>query len=439
MHEGHDHEHAHEDEHGHDHGHEHLPQSRVPQRSRGPLDRGAGSDKILFLDAFSGLSGDMIVGALLDLGVPREPIDRALAALPMGGYRIEMGSVVRSGIVARRFIVHVEKHGHERPYQEIRQMLEASSITEQTRAIALAAFARLAQAEANVHDLPIENVHFHEVGAVDCIVDIVAAAAAFEHLGAFVICSPLPMGRGMVAARHGTLPLPAPATIECLSVVPTYDAKINAELVTPTGACIVATVSREFSRWPSMLPERIGWAGGKKELADRPNLLRAVLGARATTQPTRSEDFVIVETNIDDMSPEIAAHAASRLFESGALDVWTTAIHMKKGRTGLLVAALARKEVGETIARALLAETSSLGVRLRPCSRIERPRRSEQVSTRFGEITVKIASGDGLPTHIAPEHESCKRAALAHGVPLKDVYAEALAIASAGSIKRSNA
>jgi uncharacterized protein (TIGR00299 family) protein len=411
--------------HTHGHGHHAGP-------LRDDLERGSGQGKVLFIDAFSGVAGDMLVAALLDLGVPRSAVDNALAALPLGGYRVELGSTVRSGIVARRFMVHVDERQPERDYAQIRALLEAAELVDGTRTIALDAFRTLAQAEAAVHRVPVDDVHFHEVGAVDSIVDIVAAAAALDWLGATVMASPLPMGRGTVRARHGVLPLPAPATVECLRGAPTYDAGIDAELVTPTGACLVATCASAYARWPEMRPERVGWGGGTHELPDRPNLLRVVLGwGEAEEEKLRDAPFAILEANVDDMTAEIAAHTVERALAAGALDAWTTPIVMKKGRPAMMIAVLVRRDDVDTSARLLLSETTSLGVRVRPAYRMERPRRMLEVATPFGRIPVKVADGDGLPPNLAPEFEACRAAASSHGVPVKEVVAAALVAARA--------
>jgi len=395
--------------------------------------RGGGAGRTLFLDAFSGVAGDMLCAALLDLGVPMEPIAAALDALPLRGYQTSVEHAARSGIGAQRFIVTVDAGQPERTYREIRSMLEgARGLADGARSIALDAFHLLAHAEARVHRATLEDVHFHEVGAVDSIVDIVACAVALDYLGAEVVCSPLPMGHGTVVARHGALPLPAPATVECLRGAPTYDAGIDGELVTPTGACLVMTVAHAFARWPSIRPARIGWGAGTRELSDRPNLLRVVLGdmdpegAHAGDHALVSS-YAVLEANVDDMSAEIAAFAMERAFEAGALDAWTSPIVMKKGRPAMMLCALVRRADIDAVARALLTETTSLGLRVRPIERIERPRRIVHVETRFGSIPIKVATGDGLPEQAAPEHDACREAARTHGVPLKDVYAVALA------------
>src|SRR4051812_8620359 len=277
---GHGHEHEHEleedDEDGDEvHGHEHEHLVRTPL-----LTEGAGEGKVLFFDAFSGVAGDMTIAALLDLGVPLLVIESAVAALPLEHFHLHRGHAHRSGIVATSFDVHVEGAQPERTYGSIDAMLTASTLDPDVCALARRIFRKLGEAEAAVHKMPLEDVHFHEVGAVDAIVDIVGAAAAIVYLGAEVVASPLPMGRGFVKARHGILPLPPPATVACLRGVPTYSTDVDFEFVTPTGAAIVATVATRFERWPTFAPERTGFGGGQKELDDRPNLLRLVLGTR---------------------------------------------------------------------------------------------------------------------------------------------------------------
>jgi uncharacterized protein (TIGR00299 family) protein len=400
------------------------------------LEAHEGSNKILFIDAFSGIAGDMLVAALLDLGVPQTVFEDALKLLPLEGYSIDVQKVKRSGIAALRFVVEVEQSQPQRSYAQIRAMLDAATLAEGAKEIACKAFEILAKAEARVHRMPLDKVHFHEVGAVDSIVDIVAAAVGLDWLGAHVISSPLPMGRGTVIAQHGALPLPAPATVECLHNIPTYDAGIDAELVTPTGACLIAAVAQQFCRWPELRPQCTGWGSGTQDLEDRPNLLRLVLGTATAERGTQGEPaeeisspLVVLEANIDDMSPEIAAYAIECALEAGALDAWTTPIQMKKGRQAILFSALVRHLDTSAISTVLFRETTTLGVRIRPSYRIERPRRLITVTTPYGSIAVKVADGDGLPRNLAPEFDHCREAAKAHEVPIKVVFAAAMAAA----------
>ncbi len=382
---------------------------------------------LLYVDATGGgVAGDMFNAALLDLGVPLAAMEHGLSGLDVGPYRIEVPTVERSGIVARQFLVHVEGTPPQRSWAAIRRLLEdAPTLSDGARSRALATFQRLADAEAEVHGVAAHDVHFHEVGAVDSIVDIVAAAVALDLLDATVVASPLPMGRGTTRSAHGILPLPAPATVGCLRGVPTVDGGVEGELVTPTGAALVATAAARFERWPAMRPERTGWGAGTRTFPDRPNVLRLVWGQPAIE--TSVEELRVLESNIDDMTPELGAHLLDRLLAAGALDAWLTPVVMKKGRLAVVVGALVDHSRQEAVLRALLTESSSLGARIVPVRRVRRPRRVEEVATRFGPIPVKIAEGDGLPRNLAPEFEACRAAAARHGVPLKEVFAATLA------------
>ncbi|WP_394837635.1 nickel pincer cofactor biosynthesis protein LarC [Pendulispora rubella] len=431
-HDGHDqhgqHEHGHHEHgHSHPHDHDHPPHSRrAPPRAE--LPRGAGKGKILFLDAPSGLAGDMIIAAIIDLGVPEVVVANAVAKLPVSGFHIHFGTRVRSGIVGTSFEVHGETPQPERTYATVRGILEQSELEPAVLQMAQATFQRLALAEAKVHKSLLDDVHFHEVGAVDAIVDVVGSAAALEYLGADVIVSPLPMGRGFVPARHGILPLPAPATVECLRGLVTVDGGLDFEFVTPTGAAIVGAHARGSSRWPSIVPEAVGWGAGTAQLADRPNLLRAVLGT--SVDPTGATHTVL-ETNVDDATGELVASAIETLLEAGALDAWATAITMKKGRPALTLSALVATPRAEAMSALLLRETTSLGVRRYDVSRVERPRRRIEVETPFGLIPVKVSEGPYGPPQVKPEFDACAAAAKAHHVPVREVIRAAL-VAAAG-------
>ena len=442
-HEGHDppddgHEHSqertHPRAHGREHEHEH-PHAHAHEPHDVALPRGAGAGKVLFLDAPSGLAGDMIVAALVDLGVPAPTIADALAALPVSGFHVHFGTRVRSGIVATSFEVHVDEAQPTRTYATIRAMLDEAGLSDGVKARAHRTFRRLAVAEARVHRSPIDEVHFHEVGAVDALVDVVGSAAALEWLGAELVVSPLPMGRGFVKAAHGTLPLPAPATVECLAGLATYDAGIDFELVTPTGAAIVGAHASGSSRWPSMAPEHVGWGAGTASLADRANVLRAVLGAPATTagsdaQGRASATHAVLEANVDDATGELAASWIEALLAARAVDAWATPITMKKGRPALTLSALARVEHADAVAHAMLRETTSLGLRRYDVTRAERPRRMVEVDTPYGRIPVKVAEGPFGPPQLKPEFDACLAAARAHGVPVREVVRAAAAAAA---------
>ncbi len=422
--------HDHHHDHPHPHPHDDGPPTPSAERGAGPLPRGAGEGRLLFLDAASGVAGDMTIAALVDLGVPFAVIEGAVGALGLPGVTVRSHPVRRGAIGATGFEVLDPEPQPERNYVAIDALLATAPLAPEVSALARRIFRRLGEAEADVHRIPLDAVHFHEVGAVDAIADVVGAAAGLAHLGARVVASPLPMGYGTVRCRHGVLPLPAPATVACLVGVPTYAAGIEAELVTPTGAAIVATVASAYTRWPPFAPERVGWGAGTRELPDRPNLLRVVLGtptADASSGPTH----VVLEANVDDLTGELAAHAIERLMAQGALDAWATPITMKKGRPAFTLSALARRELGDAVAAVLLRETSTLGVRRTEVSRSERPRRTIEVVTAFGALPVKVGEGPFGPPSIKPEFAACAAAAERHGVPVREVIAAALAAARA--------
>jgi hypothetical protein len=393
---------------------------------------------LLFLDAASGIAGDMFIAALLDLGVPLEAVESAARCLPLEGYRLVAAPAFAGAIGGYKFDVVVERAQPERTYREIDAMLVSSPLEPRTRDTARRIFRRLAEAESEVHRVSLDEVHFHEVGAVDAIVDIVGAAAALTYVGAAVAASPLPLGRGTVNCRHGVLPLPAPAALLCLRGVPTYDAGIEAELVTPTGAAIVATVAERYARWPSISPEHVGWGCGSQRLPDRVNALRAVLGTEVSADGHSGvATHVVLEANIDDITGELAAHAIEVLLAAGARDAWATPITMKKGRPALTLGALAEVSTADAIAHVMLRETTTIGVRRTFASRVERPRRTVDIATEFGPIPVKISEGPYGAPQLKPEFDACARAASAHGVSAREVLTAAL-VASA-TIPRGDA
>ncbi len=408
------------------------------------MKEGDGRGKTLFFDAFSGVAGDMTIAALLDLGVPLLVVERAVAALPIEGFHLHRGHAHRSAIVATTFDVHLESPQPLRNFRQIDAMLVASSLDDATKKLARAIFRTLGESEAIVHRMPIDEVHFHEVGAVDAIVDIVGSAAALVYLGADVVCSPLPMGRGFVRAEHGILPLPAPAVVNCLRGCPTYGVDIDFEFVTPTGAAIVATAAKQFARWPTFAPERVGFGAGQKDIPGRPNLLRLILGepgigprARGSESPgapgaPADETHVVVEANLDDITGELAAHAIDVLLATGALDAWASPVTMKKGRPALVLSALTTVAHAEAVSSAMLRETTSIGVRRTLVSRIERPRRTISVVTPYGEIRCKVSEGPFGPPQVKPEYDDCVARARESGVPLREIIRSVIALASIG-------
>jgi pyridinium-3,5-bisthiocarboxylic acid mononucleotide nickel chelatase len=428
-HDGHDHVHAH----AHDHDHRHdmdvvigEPDAAAAQQHRAPLERGAGRGKLLFFDMVSGIAGDMTIAALVDLGVPFSVVEDAVRALGLSGYALELAKASAGAIGATHFDVTVQGDQPHRRYREIAAMIAAAPLDAASKALASKIFLRLAEAEAEVHRTSVDEVAFHEVGAVDAIVDVVGAAACLSFLEARVVASPAPLGRGHVHCAHGTLPLPAPAALLCLRGLPTVDSGLDVELVTPTGAAIIATVAESSTaRWPGLVTERVGWGAGTRSLPDRPNALRVVLGEGPGQ--TQSAQYALLEANVDDMTGELAGHALAILLEAGAIDAWAAPVTMKKGRPGLVLSLLCRAEAAEHLAEVMLRETSSLGVRRSSVTRSERPRRMVEVQTAFGPIPLKVAEGAFGPAQIKPEFDACVRAARAAGVPVREVIAAALA------------
>jgi pyridinium-3,5-bisthiocarboxylic acid mononucleotide nickel chelatase len=391
--------------------------------------------KIAYLDAFSGLAGDMIVGALVDCGLDVAALERELVKLPLTGYRVRRESRERSGIQATKFVVAIDappKHAHShRPFSDIRRMIRESDLAPRVCELALQVFVRLAEAEGKVHGVEPDDVEFHEVGAIDAIVDVVGAAWAIDALGiGDVVVSILPLGSGIVQSAHGPLPVPGPATTELLRGFPVRLGDGQGELVTPTGAAIVAALGRPGALPASFVVERVGYGAGDRELADRPNLLRVLLGSAA--EPIGVDSLFLLETNLDDLNPELYEHVMERLFAGGAREVFFSPIQMKKNRPAVLLSVLADAASRDRLARLLFDETSTLGVRIVPVERIRVEREVRDVETRFGRVRVKIGKDPGGHVNVAPEYDDCKRLALAAGVPLKIVYQEATAACLAG-------
>lgn len=377
--------------------------------------------KTAYFDAFSGLSGDMIVGAILDCGADIGELEHAVRSMPMAGYSLSTRRKVVSGISALKFEVAVTEAQPERHFGEIRQMIEASALSDIVKRHAIAIFQVLADAEAKVHNTTPDHVHFHEVGAVDSIVDIVGAAWGLDHLGVSdVTVSPLPMGAGFARSQHGVIPVPAPATVELLAGFPVKLGDGAAEMVTPTGAAVMRALAR-----PAELPlnfeiEKIGYGAGSRDLEDRPNVLRLMLGRERTR--LEHDEMIEISANIDDLSPQIYDYVMRRLLDAGARDVTLTPTMMKKGRPGVTLAAIAEAAHRERIAEIIFAETSTIGLRFHVVSRMKLHREMLEVDTRWGKIRVKMSGANGhAPTTISPEYEDCRRAATEHKVALRDV------------------
>ena len=381
--------------------------------------------RIVYGDLIGGASGDMFAAALLDLGLPLDALKAELKKIPGLQYRLEVGSKKVGAIRAARFRVATGKKEPERSWAEIRRMLRQSALEEPIKERALDIFARLAAAEGKVHGVAPERVHFHEVGATDSIVDIVAAAAGSQHLkiDAFYF-SRIPLGRGVTRSRHGALPLPGPATLELLKGLPVEWIDLAAETVTPTGAAIIASLGKSFAAAPEMAVEKIGYGAGAREFPDRPNLLRLVLGENDAA--SQRDEMLVIETNIDDMSPELYDYVFERLFAAGARDVFLTPVQMKKNRPGILLSVVGEAILREKMTAIIFSETSTIGVRYYPVARAVLKREVVRVKTKYGAVKVKVVEQPDGARRGAPEYDDVRRIAALKKVPLKAVYDEAL-------------
>jgi pyridinium-3,5-bisthiocarboxylic acid mononucleotide nickel chelatase len=431
--------------------------------------------RIAYLDGYSGISGDMFLGALVDAGVPFELLQQTVAALNIGA-ALAVSRVDRGGISATKIdvIVNGEKdmpreelwdhehgqapehthdetvvaahgglhhssderhHTHGRSLEEILRIIDAAPISDWAKRTASKIFVDLGNAEAKVHDVDAAHVHFHEVGAADAIVDIVCAAVGAEALNVErFVCSPLNVGGGIVKCAHGVLPVPAPATLELLKGIPLYSGEVQKELVTPTGAAIVRVLEASFGPRPTMITEKIGYGAGARDLPQHPNVLRISVGETlnlglTTASPVTGiaeEEICVLEANLDDLSPQVIGYLADQLLADGALDVFTSAVQMKKGRPGMLLTVLAKLQDEARLRGLLFRESSTLGIRCRREKRHALARRHESVQTPWGTIRIKIGSLNGTDSQFAPEYEDCRRIAAEQHIPLKNVLQEAL-------------
>ena len=425
--------------------------------------------RVLYFDCFAGAAGDMVLGALVDLGVPLAELERALGSLGVG-HELRVTRVTRAGISANhvQVIDRAQPHGHEhgeqqhhhhehhehrhhsdphehhdhghgrsqpaahhghRSLDEINRLIGQSALSERGKARAVALFRRIGEAEAAIHGVPVDQIHLHEVGALDSIIDIVGAVHALEWLGVDeVVSSPLNVGAGMVAMAHGTFPVPAPATLRLLAGVPVYSTGVQAELVTPTGALIVSDYAGTYGPLPAMRVDRVGYGAGTRALDPLPNVLRVVLGERIAAGTGDSEAGRVIELacELDDMNPQLYGPLSDRLFQAGALDVFLTPVQMKKGRPGTLVTVLAPPNLREALTAVLFGETTTLGVRWHVAEREVLERRHETVSITGGTVRMKVAGGGLRPEKASPEFDDCVRLAEATGRTVTAVYAEAV-------------
>ncbi|MDX6270055.1 MAG: pyridinium-3,5-bisthiocarboxylic acid mononucleotide nickel chelatase [Acidobacteriota bacterium] len=395
--------------------------------------------RILFFDCFAGASGDMILGALVAAGADARALRDQLALLNVAGFEVSFETVDRSGISATHAVVNTADQSQHRHLSAILKIIADARLSETVKARASRIFERLGEAEARVHNVPVEKIHFHEVGALDAIVDVVGACVGFELLGIErFVSSPLHVGSGTVEMAHGRFPVPPPAVAELLRDVPVYATDIKGELVTPTGAAIISTICAEFGALPAMRVAATGYGAGTRQYKDFPNVLRVMVGeteeksAIATSSTagenfyTTSEKLFMIETNLDDTSPQLVGYAMERAFALGALDCFLTPVQMKKNRPGVVISILCRAAEREALTKLLFEETTTLGVRSYEVERHALGREFVTVETEFGAINVKVARrGDGSVSNVAPEYEDCRAAAVRAGVPLHVVEAAA--------------
>jgi hypothetical protein len=389
-------------------------------------------EKILYFDCFSGASGDMVLGALIDLGVPIEELRAALSPLVPAGCDIAASTVSRSGIAATQFEVREGGHGHEtgghaahRGLREILDMIAGAGLPERVASRASLLFERLGRVEADIHQIPIERVHFHEVGALDSIIDIVGAVWAIDSLGVDrIAASHLNTGSGTVATAHGQLPVPAPATIRLLEGAPAYSSGAQGELLTPTGALLVTGHATSYGPMPSMTIRRTGYGAGRRDLSGQPNVLRAVLGEAASASADHGR-VLVLECNIDDMNPQFFGSLIDRLQVAGALDVYLTPVQMKKNRPGTLVTVLAPTGLRGRILDLLFRETTTIGVRFHEADRECLSREWVTVTTRFGPVRIKVARRGPALMNAAPEYDDCAARAAEKKVAVREVHAAA--------------
>jgi uncharacterized protein (TIGR00299 family) protein len=399
--------------------------------------------KHAYLDCFSGISGDMLLGALIDLGAPVERLRMDLATLPIGPFELAVQRVDVNGISARQVDVTWSGAETARHFHEIEAMIEGSPLPEAVQTMAVNTFRRLAEAEAGVHGCAIDEVHFHEVGAVDAIVDIVGVALCRHYLSIDqVTASPLPLGTGFVNCRHGRLPLPAPATLALLKQVPIKGVDLEGELVTPTGAALITEMAATYGPLPAMTLAAVGYGAGHHRFGDRANVLRIVLGhaGQAATHESpalRSDSIELIETAIDDLNPEVFGYLMERLLAVDAvLDVYWIPVYMKKNRPGTLVQVLCQAGDTQQAVDIIFSETSTLGIRILPLQRLVLPRAKSVLETSIGPVEVKrVRSMDGIE-RLVPEYDACRRLAREKHLPLKEVYALILAEASAESRRK---
>ena len=381
--------------------------------------------KIAYFDCFSGASGDMILGALMDAGLPLEKLKGELAKLKLTHYDLKLEKIAKKGIAGSQAIVIVEEdhhHHHHRHLADIRTIIENSDLEDVIKKKSIGIFTRLAEAEAKVHKTSVDHIHFHEVGAMDAIIDVVGSVAGLTALGIEkIVCSPLHVGAGTVECAHGTLPVPAPATTELVRGKPIYSTGVVGELLTPTGAAILTTLSAEFGPMPAMTLETVGYGAGNADIAI-PNLLRISIGeSEEEIKGLESERVAVMETSIDDMNPQIYDYLMEKMLQMGVMDVFLVPLHMKKNRPGMLLTVLCKMEMMNQITGFIMAETTTIGLRWRIDHRLKARREIRSGQTIHGDIEFKVAKIGDQTVNVSPEYEDCKRVAIKKNIPLKNV------------------
>ncbi len=389
--------------------------------------------KILFIEPFSGVSGDMLLGALLDLGIERTRLEEKLRLLPLGGYSLSLSSCSRAGIQASKFDVYTEGHDahghHHRSFLDIRAMIESSGLSDWAKQKSIEAFRRLAEAEGRIHNRPPDEVHFHEVGAVDSIIDMVGVIAAIEDLMPVrVISGKINVGQGTLECRHGIYPAPGPATVELLKAVPIYATGDTGELTTPTGAALLVTLAESFGPRPLMKVNRVGYGAGNRDIPGAANVLRVTLGEEAIDEPgdARGGQVAVIEATVDDMNPQVYGYFQEKALAAGALDVFAVPAQMKKNRPGMMLSVVCDPTQIDAMAALIFAETTTIGIRYTFAQRKTLDREFLEVMTDYGGVTIKVSTSAGKRVNFAPEYESCRRLAQQTGAPLKEIMAAAM-------------
>jgi uncharacterized protein (TIGR00299 family) protein len=391
--------------------------------------------KLAYFDCFSGISGDMTLGALVDAGCDLELVRSGLLGLQVPGWTVSSEKVWKNGMSATFVTVKTEDQSTHRSLSAILEIFDKSHLSDFVSKNASAIFRKLGEAEASVHEVPLEKIHFHEVGAVDAIVDIVGACIGFETLAIEKFaCSPLNVGGGTAKMAHGILPVPAPATAKLLQGKPTYSNGVQRELVTPTGAAIVATLCDTFGPQPAMSVSAIGYGAGAADLDGQPNVVRIMIGEAAEkTVSGFDEEISVIEANLDDMNPQIYGYFQEKALAAGALDVYTTPVQMKKNRPGTLLTLLCKPQDTNALMSLIFAETTTFGARAYTAQRRTLPRESVSVHTQFGDVRIKLSRVNGRILHVAPEFEDCRKLAVEKNVPLQRVIGDALRAYERGS------